>query len=101
MQIKPTSTYPISLGRGGWEARMAEGLAGGTQPILKTHQITNADKGRIPSSLGEAAEEHMAEGLEGDTQSMAESLEVQFGRLREEMLVYGFRCARCADISVQ
>jgi len=77
-----------ALSRPDWLPPNAEAFNSLLQGIVAS---INPDKGRIPSSLGEAAEEHMAEGLEGDTQSMAESLEVQFGRLREEMLVYGFR----------
>ncbi|KAF5832974.1 hypothetical protein DUNSADRAFT_10961 [Dunaliella salina] len=77
-----------ALSRPDWLPPNAEAFNSLLQGIVAS---INPDKGRIPSSLGEAAEGRMAEGLEGDTQSMAESLEEQFGRLREEMLVYGFR----------
>jgi len=67
--------------------------------LARTHAHTTrtyaliyaVEKGRIPSKIGEVVEGQMADGLEGDNQAMAERLEVQFGQLREEMLLYGFR----------
>jgi len=58
----------------------------------RTHARARADKGRIPSALGEAAGSRMGEGLDGDRQTMVDSLDSQFARLREDMLLYGFRC---------
>jgi hypothetical protein len=62
-------------------------------PRTHTPALKHTDKGRIPASLGVAIEDSMAQGLDSDTTAaMSQSLGAQFARLREEMLLYGFRC---------